>query len=494
MESARESALQPVILCGGTGRRLWPLSRASSPKQYWPLEPGSDTLLQHTLGLVAGLRPPLLVCNEEHRFIAAEQLRASGVAASSILLEPEGRGTASAVAVAALQATAGGEDPLLLILPSDQVLREPAGLAVALKAGRPAAEAGRLVSFAVQPTTAEPAYGYIETEPALAWALQPQPIVRFVEKPDRATAGQLLATGRFRWNSGILLVRASTLLAELERLEPQRLAACAAALADGHTDLDFLRLERGSFCAVPRRSIDVAVLERTDRGVVVPLPAGWQELGSWGGQWQAAARDQAGNALIGHVISEAARNCYLRSEHRLVVGLGVENLVVVETADAVLVASRACADQVKPLLQRLEAEALPEARAHRRIHRPWGWYDGVSAGERWQVKRIVVHPGASLSLQMHHHRAEHWVVVQGTAVVEVDGESTLVSENQSRFIPQGSRHRLSNPGKLPLELIELQSGSYLGEDDIVRFQDHYGRSEPARPAGAGVASPAGSRG
>ena len=478
--------LVPVILCGGTGTRLWPLSRATYPKQYWPLAGGGEhTLLQQTqlrLEGLPGLAPPLLVCNEEHRFIVAEQLRQIQVEPAAILLEPMGRNTAPAVAIAALQATARGEDPLLLVLAADHVIRDAAAFRHAVAAGLAAAEAGQLVTFGIVPTAPETGYGYIEAAEVLSTAatggtLQPVPIARFVEKPDRATAEQFLATGRFTWNSGMFLFRASAMLAELERLAPEVVSACRAALEHDSADLDFLRLEREAFARCPSVAIDVAVMEKTDRGAVLPLDAGWSDVGSWSALWETADQDASGNVLRGRVIHEDARNCYLRSEHRLVVGLGVEDLVVVETDDVVLVAHRDRAQDIKGIVGLLEKEGAPESKAHRRIYRPWGSYDGVTEGERWQVKKIIVNPGASLSLQMHHHRAEHWIVVKGTAVVEKNGVEELVGENQSTYIPLGARHRLTNPGKIPVEMIEVQSGTYLGEDDIVRFEDRYGRSD-----------------
>ena len=479
--SASSSLLVPVILCGGTGTRLWPLSRASYPKQYWPLAgTGEDTLLQQTqqrLAGLPGLGAPLLICNEDHRFIVAEQLRQIGVEPQAILLEPVGRNTAPAVAVAALQATAHGEDPLLLVLAADHVIRDAATFRATVAAGMAAAEAGQLVTFGIVPTAPETGYGYIEAAQSLLGANVPVPIARFVEKPDRATAEQFLATGRFTWNSGMFLFKASAILAELERLAPEVVSACRSSLEHDSADLDFLRLEREAFASCPSVALDVAVMERTDRGAVLPLEAGWSDVGSWSALWETADQDSDGNVLRGRVISEGSSNCYLRSEHRLVVGLGVEDLVVVETDDVVLVAHRDRAQEVKAIVGRLEREGAPESKAHRKIYRPWGSYDGVTEGERWQVKRIVVNPGASLSLQMHHHRAEHWIVVQGTAVVEKDGNLELVGENQSTYIPLGCRHRLSNPGKIPVELIEVQSGPYLGEDDIVRFEDRYGRSD-----------------
>jgi mannose-1-phosphate guanylyltransferase len=501
--------LVPVILCGGTGTRLWPLSRASYPKQYWPLAgSGDETLLQQTHQRLKGLpalAPPLLICNEDHRFIVAEQMRQINVEPAGILLEPVGRNTAPAVAVAALQASASGADPLLLVLAADHVINQPERFRATVAAGIAAAEAGRLVSFGIVPTAPETGYGYIEAAAPLALAnpqasdgtpdqagavLVPVPIARFVEKPDLSTAEAFLATGRFTWNSGMFLFRASAILAELERLAPEVVSACRAALDNDSPDLEFLRLEREAFANCTNVALDVAVMEKTSLGAVLPLDAEWSDVGSWAALWETGQRDGAGNVLRGRVISENSRNCYLRSEHRLVVGLGVDDLVVVETDDVVLVAHRDRAQEVKAIVGRLEREGAPESKAHRRIYRPWGHYDGVVEGERWQVKKIEVKPGASLSLQMHHHRAEHWVVVKGTAMVEKNGVEELVGENQSTYIPLGARHRLRNPGKIPVQMIEVQSGPYLGEDDIVRFEDRYGRTDMATATATATANTA----
>ena len=478
-ENVPSSTLIPVILCGGTGTRLWPLSRASYPKQYWALGSGEETLLQQTnlrLQGLKGLSAPLLICHEDHRFIVAEQMRQIKVEPSAILLEPIGRNTAPAVALAALQATENGDDPLLLVLAADHLINDEQKFLEIIEEGKAYAEEGRLVTFGIVPTAPETGYGYIEaTHPLNIDEPKGISIQRFVEKPNKQTAEKFLSDARFTWNSGIFLFKASAILSELERLSPEIVSSCRASLEQDVPDLDFLRIEREAFLKCPNISIDIAVMEQTTLGTVLPLNAGWSDIGSWSALWAKAEQDINGNVIRGKVIAENSKNCYLRSEHRLIVSLGIKDLVIVETDDAVLVADRNEAQNVKRIVKQLEKEGRPEGKAHRKIYRPWGNYTGVVEGNRWQVKRIEVKPGASLSLQMHHHRAEHWVVVKGTALVERDGEKHLVGENQSTYIPLGCKHRLTNPGRMPVELIEVQSGAYLGEDDIVRYEDRYGR-------------------
>ena len=467
-------------MCGGTGTRLWPLSRASYPKQYWALTgKDNETLLQQTqlrLKGLQGVSDPLLICHEDHRFIVAEQMRQINVEPSAILLEPIGRNTAPAIALAALQATEQGEDPLLLVLAADHVIRDVNQFTRVIEAGRIHAEEGRLVTFGIVPTSPEIGYGYIEATESLS---KDEPkgvnIARFVEKPNRQSAEKFLADGRFTWNSGIFLFKASTILSELEKFSPEVVKSCKAALEKDMPDLEFLRVEKVAFSKCPNIAIDVAVMEQTKLGTVLPLNAGWSDVGSWSALWENEQQDKDGNVLRGRVISKSNKNCYLRSEHRLVVGLGIEDLIVVETDDAVLIINRNQAQNVKNIVKSLEANGSPEAKAHRKIYRPWGNYTCVVDGSRWQVKKIEVKSGASLSLQMHHHRAEHWIVVKGTALIERDGKEQLIGENQSTYIPLGCKHRLTNPGRMPVELIEVQSGAYLGEDDIVRFEDRYGR-------------------
>ena len=495
----------PVILSGGSGSRLWPLSRELYPKQLLPLV-SDRTMLQETvtrLEGLSGLGQPMVICNEQHRFMVAEQLRQVGAEQATILLEPVGRNTAPAVALAALQAGAAGEDPLLLVLPADHVIRDAAAFRAAAQAGAALAEGGRLVTFGIVPDKAESGYGYIKAGEALECRDQvsgvrgqgkkddtsdPGPgtqdpaataaafsVAAFVEKPDLATAERYLAAGDYYWNSGMFLFRASVYLEELERFAPAMLASCRKALETAQQDLDFIRLDAAAFAACPADSIDYAVMEKTAAAAVIPLAAGWSDVGSWSALWEVAQADAAGNVLVGDVLTADSRNSYLHASSRMLATVGIEDLVVVETADAVLVAGKDRVQDVKKIVEQLKRDGRGEALLHRKVNRPWGSYESLDSAERFQVKRIVVRPGATLSLQMHHHRAEHWVVVKGTARVTRGDEVLTLSENQSTYIPLGVTHRLENPGRIPLELIEVQSGSYLGEDDIVRFEDKYGR-------------------
>jgi len=461
----------PVILSGGSGTRLWPLSREAYPKQFLALA-GEQTMLQATWQRVAPIagRAPLVVANEEHRFVAAEQLQQLGVQPQAILLEPVGRNTAPAIAIAALEATLEG-DPVLLVLPSDHVIADEAAFRVAVLSALPAAQDGKLVTFGIVPTGPETGYGYIKALPGGAV----RAVDRFVEKPDAETAQQYVQSGEYFWNSGMFLFRASRYLAELERLQPDMLAASRNAWQLARRDADFTRLDKDAFAAVRADSIDYAVMEKTRDAVVVPLDAGWNDVGSWTALRDVSEQDADGNAHHGDVIAIDCRNTYAYGE-RLIALVGLDDVIVVETDDAVMVGRSDRMQEIKQVVAQLKADARPEATWHRKVYRPWGAYDSIDNGERFQVKRITVKPGGTLSLQMHHHRAEHWVVVSGTAEVTRGDEVILLGENQSTYIPLGVTHRLRNPGKLPLELIEVQSGSYLGEDDIVRFEDTYGRS------------------
>jgi mannose-1-phosphate guanylyltransferase/mannose-6-phosphate isomerase len=439
----------------------------------------NQTLLQNTVlrlkGMV-GVEPPLVICNEEQRFMVAEQLRRLGVKPMAVILEPVGRNTAPAVTVAALHAVAKGEDPVLLILPADHVIVEVERFQATIARVLAHAQAGRLITFGIVPGTPETGYGYIKAGKLLAEG-DICSVERFVEKPDLATAQAYVDSGTYYWNSGIFMFRASRFLEELERFAPAIHTACQQAYAASRIDLDFLRLDRTAFEACPSDSIDYAVMEKTTNAVVAPLSVGWNDVGSWSALWQVGTQDENGNVASGDVLTMDTRNCYLYSAGRLVTTLGIEDLVVVETCDAVLVADKNRVQEVKAIFNRLKGENRKECYAHRKAYRPWGAYDSIENAERFQVKHITVNPGASLSLQMHHHRAEHWIVVSGTARVTRGDEVFLLTENQSTYIPLGTRHRLENPGKIPLELIEVQSGGYLGEDDIVRFQDRYGRQD-----------------
>lgn len=468
--------VQPVLLSGGSGTRLWPLSREAYPKQFLPLV-GDDTMLQATWRRVAALsrRAPLVVANEDHRFLVAEQLRVIGAPTPRIVLEPVGRNTAPAIAAAALIARLDGGDPLLLVLPSDHVVRNDAAFRAAVIAAAPAADAGALVTFGIVPQAPETGFGYIQADMGEGV----RKVLRFVEKPDAATAQRYLDDGGYYWNSGMFLFRASRYLEELGKYRPDILVAARAACAhldrDGQLhDIEFLRLDREAFAASPSESIDYAVMENTDAAMVLPVDIGWNDVGSWSALWEVSEQDADGNAHHGDVIAVDTRNSYAYAR-RLVALVGVDDLIVVETDDAILVAAKDKVQQVKDVVARLKAEQRSQAALHREVNRPWGSYDSVDAGNGFQVKRIKVKPGAALSLQSHERRAEHWIVVRGTARVTRNNDVFELFANQSTYIPIGAKHRLENPGDDMLELIEVQSGDYLGEDDIVRYEDVYGR-------------------
>jgi len=466
----------PVILSGGSGSRLWPLSRESYPKQLLPLA-SEATMLQETAARVADpalFHPVTVVANAEHRFVIAQQLNDIGHKGATIVLEPLARNTAPAVAAAALIAQRQDTNALILVMPADHAVPDKKGFLEAVNAGAAAAREGSLVLFGIQPDSPATGYGYILAGDAVKGLARR--VEAFVEKPDLATAESYLADGRYSWNSGIFLLSAASVIEELEKHEPKVVAAVRASLDAAKKDMDFLRLDPDAFAESPSISIDYAVMERTDRAAVVPSTFAWSDVGAWSALWELADRDAGDNVQIGDTVAEDTRGSYLRSEGPLIATVGVENLIVIATHDAVLVADRNKDQDVKRLVERLRASNHVSATQTRRVHRPWGWYEGVTSGDRFQVKQITVYPGQKLSLQKHFHRAEHWVVVNGTAEVQVDDDLRLLAENESVYIPLGSKHRLINPGKVPLNLIEVQSGPYLGEDDIVRFEDVYARS------------------
>ncbi len=492
--------IQPVVLSGGSGTRLWPLSREKYPKQLLPLM-GTDSLLQATVRRVDGIAgfdmaPPMVVCNEEYRFVIAEQLRLLGKP-GTIVLEPCGRNTAPALTLSALAAIKNDSDPVLLVMPADHVITNIAAFQSVVSQGARLAFDGAVVTFGITPDAPETGYGYIQSGAAYTRKAGTSGtpdagarlMARFVEKPDLATAQGYLAAGSYLWNSGLFMLRASVWLSAMKACRPDILAACENAWQQGSTDGEFVRVGKEAFAQCPSDSIDYAVMERIAAGsaksdvnapvlpigVVLPLSAGWSDVGAWDALWQVLPKDASGNVSQGDVLLQDCENTLALSEGRLIACVGVSDLVVVETADAILVAHKDKTQDVKKIVDRLKQQGRSEGIIHRKVFRPWGWYDGVDAGDRFQVKRIVVKPGGTLSLQMHHHRAEHWIVVSGTARVTCGEKAFLLSENQSTFIPLGTTHRLENPGRVALEMIEVQSGSYLGEDDIVRFEDVYGR-------------------
>jgi len=481
--------LQPVILSGGSGTRLWPMSREKYPKQLLSFT-GGETMLQATASRLAGYKSadltvapgPIVVCNEEYRFLSAEQMRATG---GRILLEPFGRNTAPATTIAALLSTSNGDDALMLVMPADHLMLDLAAFHAAIDAATGPALAGAMVTFGIVPDRPEIGYGYLQIAAAVNGADGvggAQPLVAFVEKPPVEVAQRYLEGGRHLWNSGLFMMRASVWLKAVKHFAPKMFEACDKAFRSGSTDRDFVRVGREAFLSCPSDSIDYAVMEKLAGapelgidGVVVPLVAGWSDVGAWDAVWAASVKDANGNSTTGDTLLEDTRDTLVITENRLVACLGLDDMIIVDTPDALLVARKDKTQDIKKIVARLKAESRPHADNHRKVHRPWGYYDSIDNGSRFQVKRIVVKPGASLSLQMHHHRAEHWIVVSGTAKVTRGEEIIMLSENQSTYIPLGTVHRLENPGVIDLEMIEVQSGSYLGEDDIVRLEDNYGR-------------------
>lgn len=465
----------PVILSGGSGTRLWPYSRSLYPKQFLPLV-SESTMLQDTIARLnqfdesVKIDAPVVVCNEDHRFMVAEQLRDMGSKSGGILLEPFGRNTAPAIALAALE----NPDAYLLILPADHVIKDIKAFEKSIVVARQQAQKDKLVTFGIVPTAAETGYGYVKNGVMIdknVFAVD-----KFVEKPDQVTAESYIQSGNYLWNSGMFLFKASRYIEELEKFNPEMIAVCRKALKGKTVDLDFTRIDAEAFKLCPDDSIDYAVMEKTKDAVVVPLDADWNDLGSWSALWEVSSKDENDNVFKGDVLAEDTSGCYVQTDKKLIATIGLEDTVIVETDDAIMVAKKDRVQDVKTIVSQLKKADRSEAKLHRKVYRPWGYYDSIDSGERFQVKRIVVNPGAQLSLQMHHHRAEHWIVVQGTAQVRCGDKTMLLSENQSTYIPLGETHQLANPGKFPLEIIEVQSGSYLGEDDIVRFEDVYGRA------------------
>ena len=470
----------PVILSGGFGTRLWPLSRQSYPKQFLSINSKEGkTLLQETqerISSIKGIKPPIIICNEEHRFIVAEQMRGINIKPSSILLEPFGRSTAPAISLAALKAIEKYDDPCLLILSSDHKIQNKNKFIEAILSGLDYVSKGRLVTFGIIPTSPETGYGYIKSsEKFQNGILKGSTIQCFIEKPNKKRAEELIKDKRYTWNSGIFLFNARLILEEIQKFNPEIISFCKDSLKDNEIDLDFLRINPDKFINCPNISIDVAVMEKTKKGTVLPLEAGWTDIGSWNSVWGISKKDKYGNKFEGNIIAKDTSNCYLRGESRLIAAIGLKDLIVVETKDAVLIADQKQSQKVRDIVSSLKNKNIIEGEEHKKIFRPWGSYESIALDSRWQVKLINVNPGGKLSLQLHHHRSEHWVVVSGLAKVEINKDVFILEENQSTYIPLGTKHRLSNPGKLPLKLIEIQSGAYLGEDDIERFEDSYGR-------------------
>ena len=468
--------ITPIIMAGGTGSRLWPLSRELYPKQFLTVT-GEQSMLQQTVARLSNIdhTSPVLICNEEHRFIAAEQMRLAGSDHGGVILEPVGRNTAPAIALAAIRAldvATEGEEPILLVLAADHVIENVTAFEDSINKALSFAEQGKLVTFGIVPTAPETGYGYIKSGKQDGDAFT---VSEFVEKPDLTTAKKYLENGSYYWNSGMFLFKASRYLEELEKFSPEMLTVCQQAIATPSTDMEFIRVDKAIFESCPADSIDYAVMEKSNDVVVVSMDAGWSDVGSFSALWDVSEKDENHNAIQGDVIIVNSTNNYINAENQLVATVGVDNLVIVQTKDAILVADKNKVQDVKNIVNQLKTAERPECKLHREVYRPWGKYDSIDMGKRDHVKRITVKPGGKLSIQKHHHRAEHWIVVSGTASVLNGDKTTLVTENESIYIPLGNIHALENPGKIPLEMIEVQTGSYLGEDDIVRFEDRYGR-------------------
>ncbi|ELI7923218.1 mannose-1-phosphate guanylyltransferase/mannose-6-phosphate isomerase [Yersinia enterocolitica] len=469
--------LLPVIMAGGTGSRLWPMSRELYPKQFLRLH-GVNSMLQETVNRLEGIsvREPVVICNEEHRFLVAEQLRQINKLSHNIILEPVGRNTAPAIALAALNAISQGDDPIMLVLAADHIINNCDAFHQAITDAIPFAKKDSLVTFGIVPTGPETGYGYIQRgESTINDISEAFKVKRFVEKPNLETAEQYINSGEYYWNSGMFMFRAKRYIQELDKFRPDILDACKAAMKDSDSDKDFITIDKDKFSACPDESIDYAVMEQTSNAVVVPLDAGWSDVGSWSALWDVSNKDKLGNAVTGDTFLHDTQNCYINTDEKLVAAVGVDNLVIVSTKDAVLVVDKSKVQDVKKIVEYLKQTKRSEYRRHRETYRPWGRCDIVVNEQRFNVNRITVKPGGTFSMQMHHHRAEHWIVLSGTAKVTIGDKTFLITENQSTFIPIGSLHMLENPGKIPLELIEVQSGSYLGDDDIIRVKDHYGR-------------------
>ena len=470
----------PVILCGGSGTRLWPLSRSSFPKQYLTIDEREKlSFLQKTVKRLEhfeNIDKPIIICNEEHRFIVAEQMRDIKIKPKSILLEPVGRNTAPAITIAALKALEGGKDPILFVLPSDHLIKNNYEFKKTIESAVTYCNSEKLITFGVVPNKAETGYGYIEASKILdSKALKAEEIKNFIEKPDKEIAQKFIKDKRYSWNSGIFLFKASTFINEIKKFQPDIYKFCSKALSQKFLDLDFQRLDKKYFESCDDISIDKAIMEKTNSGMVLPLDAGWSDIGSWNSMWEISDKDDDGNVVFGDVVLKSTSNSFLRSEKSLLVGLGIKNLVVVETTDAILIANKDKVQDLKNFVFQLGLEGKKEVKIHKTIFRPWGFYTSIAEDFNWQVKKITVKKGQSLSLQLHQHRSEHWIVVSGKALVEIGEEKKILYKNQSTYIPQGIKHRLSNPSDKELVLIEVQSGNYLGEDDIIRFNDKYGR-------------------